>query len=333
MSDNVKNDKEHILVCLSPAPSNANIVRTGESLARAFHADLTALYVQTPDSGKMNEADRKRLQKNVALAESLGAEIVTVYGDDIFGQIAEYARISGVTKIILGRSSGARRHFWDRAPLTERLINVAPDIDIYIIPDSAGENRYQPVGSIFSQSLIPSWKDMLITAAFLAAATGIGFIFENLGFTEANIITVYILCVLVTALYASGYLCCILSSLLSVLAFNFFFTEPRFTFHAYEQGYAVTFAIMLVVSLIIGTLARRLKVQAGISARAAWRTQILLDTSKLLENAHDEDEILAITRDQISKLLEREVTVDREADPQPCAGIKVFPIGIDGQIF
>ncbi len=335
--DRDKNDKrEHILVCLSSAPSNANIIKTGDSLARAFHADLTALYVQTPDSGRMNDADKNRLRKNAALAESLGAGIVTVYGDDISDQIAEYARISNVTKIILGRSSGARAHLWSRPPLTERLISAAPDIDIYIIPDSAGENRYQPVGGIFTPSFIPTWRDILITAAFFAAATAIGFLFESLGFTEANIITVYILCVLFTALYASGYLCSVLCSLLSVLAFNFFFTEPRFTFHANEPGYAVTFAIMLIVSLIIGTLAGRLKNQARLSSRAAWRTQILLDTSKLLENAADEDGIFDTTKDQLTKLLEREVKVGRQDDFKDGslndAGHKAFPISIDGQI-
>ncbi len=335
MSSDTVNRHEHILVCLSPAPSNANIVKTGGSLARAFHADLTALYVKTPDSDKMNDADKKRLQKNIDLAGSLGAEIVTVYGDDIPGQIVEYARISNITKIILGRSNVSRRHFWSRPPLTEQLINAAPDIDIYIIPDSAGENRYQSgAGDIFSQSIIPTWKDVLITAALFGAATLIGFLFESLGFTEANIITVYILFVLITALYASGYLCCVASSLLSVLAFNFFFTEPRFTFHAYEQGYAVTFAIMLIVSLVIGTLAGRLKIQARQSSQAAWRTQILLDTGKILEKAHNEDEIFLITKDQLSKLLERDIIVDKADDKKgPASAARAFPIGIDGQIF
>ncbi len=333
MGSDTENRHEHILVCLSSAPSNANIVRTGESLARAFHADLTALYVETPDSDKMNDADKKRLQKNTDLAESLGAEIVTVYGDDIPGQIVEYARVSNITKIILGRSNVSRRHFWSRPPLTERLINVAPDIDIYIIPDSAGENRYQSIGGIFTRNLIPTGKDVLITAALLAAATAIGLLFENLGFTEANIITVYILCVLITALYASGYLCCVVSSLLSVLAFNFFFTEPRLTLHANEPGYAVTFVIMLVVSLIIGTFADRLKVQARLSAQAAWRTQILLDTSKLLEKARDEDEIFQITKDQLTKLLERDISVEKDTTAWERSGSRTFPISVDGQIF
>ena len=40
---------EHILVCLSSAPSNPRIVQTGARMAQAFHGTLTALFVQTPD--------------------------------------------------------------------------------------------------------------------------------------------------------------------------------------------------------------------------------------------------------------------------------------------
>ncbi len=101
----------------------------------------------------------------------------------------------------------------------------------------------------------PKWKQLLITAAVLAAASGLGWIFRSLDFTEANIITVYILGVLLTALFTRSYICSGLYSLFSVLLFNFFFTEPRLSLHAYESGYPVTFAIMLIAALITGTLA------------------------------------------------------------------------------
>ncbi len=330
---NAEKKQEHILVCLSPAPSNANIVRAGSSMAKAFKGDFTALYVETADSYKLSEADKRRLQKNVLLAESLGAEIVSVYGDEIPAQIAEYAGIAGVTKIILGRSSTMRRHFWSRPPLTERLINIAPDIDIYIIPDSAGENRYQVGQGIYLHQVIPTLKDVFITAGLLAAATGAGILFDKLAFTEANIITVYILCVLITAYFTSSYSCSVLCSLLSVMAFNFFFTEPRLTFHVYEQGYPITFAIMLVASLIIVTLTDRLKTHAKQSAQSAWRTQILLDTGKLLKNASDENEIFAITADQLYKLLDRNVSILNEGDEEDSPESRVFTLGLDRQIY
>ena len=134
-------DDEHILVCLSASPSNSRIVHTAARMAKAFGGTFTALYVQTHDADKMEENDKIRLQHNIRLAEQLGANIVTVYGDDVSYQIAEFARLSSVTKIIIGRSNVTRRHIWSKPTLTEKLISIAPNLDIHIIPDSLVEKN------------------------------------------------------------------------------------------------------------------------------------------------------------------------------------------------
>ena len=87
---------EHILVCLS---SNAKIIRTAVRMANAFKGAFTALFVETPDYQVMSEEDVKRLRNNMHLAEQLGAKIETVYGEDVSYQIAEFARLSGVSKL------------------------------------------------------------------------------------------------------------------------------------------------------------------------------------------------------------------------------------------
>ena len=133
---------EHTLVCLSSSPSNAKIVRTAAKMATAFGGSFTALYVQTSASQKMSETDKKRLQNHIRLAEQLGADIVTVYGEDVSYQIAEFARLSGVTKVVIGRNNIKRRHFWSKPLLIEKLIEAAPNLDIHIIPDSSADNKY-----------------------------------------------------------------------------------------------------------------------------------------------------------------------------------------------
>ncbi|MEG1989225.1 MAG: histidine kinase, partial [Oscillibacter sp.] len=101
--------EEHILICLSSSPSNPKVVRAGARLAEAFHGRFTALFVETPDTKELSEENRKRLRENLRLAEQLGAQIATVYGDDVSAQIARYAEISAVSKIILGRSNNKKR--------------------------------------------------------------------------------------------------------------------------------------------------------------------------------------------------------------------------------
>ncbi len=299
---------EHILVCLSSAPSNGNIIRTAAKMRDAFGGSLTALYVQTKGSDQMGTEDRQRLGRHTRLAEKLGATISTVSGEDVAYQIAEFARLSKVTKIVIGRSTAAHGRLFARKPLTEKLIELAPHLDIYIIPDIGGENKKRR-NPAETRSIIPKLREVGIMLGILLLSTAIGFLFHQFRFTEANIITVYILGVLLTALFTKNYLCSGVSSLASVLLFNFFFTEPRLSFRAYESGYPVTFGIMLIAALITGTLANRLADNAKQASQVAWRTKVLLDTTQRLQKAMDEKDILQVIGDQLVKLLSRPVRI------------------------
>ena len=319
---------EHILACLSSSPSNAKIVRTAATMAKAFGGTFTALYVRTPDSDQMGKEDCRRLQQHIRMAEQAGADISTIYGDDIPQQIAEFARISGITKIVLGRSSVHRRHFWSGPSLTEKLTMTAPNLDIYIIPDASAENGYGSGRKLFIRPFLPSVRDLLITAGILSCITLIGFLFLQLDFARYNIITFYMLGVLFTALCTNGYTCGVLGSIASVALYNFFLTEPRLTFHAYDPGYQVTFALMLTSAIITCTLTTRLKDHAKMSAQAAFRTKILFDTNQLLQRAKSEEEILSQTASQLMKLLNRSLIVYPEQNGD-LGSEQVF--GVDGK--
>ena len=251
--------KEHILVCLSFSPSNEKIIRTAAQMARAFGANFTALYVQTAEPAEKTPEDQARLQKHIRLAEQSGAEIVTTHSEDIALQIAEYARISEVTRIVIGKSMMDQGFFRKRRGWTERLTDLVPDLEIHIIPDS-------------------------------------------------NIITIYLVGVMMTSILTSGYTCSVISSVISVVLFNYFLTEPRLTLYAYGSGYPVTFVIMLGISILTGTLASKLKENAKLSARDAFRTKILFNTSQLLQKAEDASEIFDITATKLVKLLGRDLT-------------------------
>lgn len=304
-----KQKKEHILVCLSSSPSNEKIIRTAAQMAQAFQAGFTALYVQTAEKTEKTPEDLARLQKHVRLAEQSGAEIVTTHSEDIALQIAEYARISEVTRIVIGKSMMKQGYFHQRRVWTERLTDLVPDLEIHIIPDPDVYRRYQKRKKFPEWMELPSWKELMLTVLILAAATGIGEIFFRLGFTDANIITVYLFGVMLTSILTSGYTCSVISSVASVILFNYFMTEPRLSLYAYGSGYPVTFAIMLGTSILTSTLALKLKENAKLSARDAFRTKILFNTSQLLQKAEDASEIFDITATQLIKLLGRNLVV------------------------
>ncbi len=299
---------EHILVCLSSAPSNAKIIRTASRMAKAFGSRFTALYVETPDHAAITPENQQRLDENRRLAKQLGAETETVYGDDVPYQIAEFARLSGVTRIVLGRSVATRRHLFGKPLLTDQLLSYIPEIDIHIIPDKTAYAPYTP-----HRTRRWSWKGILRntswTLLIFLGATAVGLLFQDLGFSDTNIILAYLLGVLITSTVADYRACSIASALLSVVTFCFLFTTPRFSFAAYDTGYPVTFLIMYLTAHISGTLAARYKEQARHSARIAHRTKILFDTDQLLARLRSREEIITATAKQLQKLLERDIVV------------------------
>lgn len=297
---------EHILVCLSSAPSNAKIIRTAAKMANAFHSEFTALFVETPDFQYMSAENKGRLRQNISLAKQLGAKIETVYGEDVPFQISEFSRLSGVTKIVIGRSSTVKKSFLSKPTLTEKLIAYSPNLDIHIIPDNASNlDKKKRLINKSELALIP--RDILISILSLVIASCVGVAFDKLGFSDANIITVYILGVLITAVTTTHRVYSLVSSIVSVIVFNYLFTYPRFTLLAYDKGYPVTFFVMFIAAFITGSLAVRLKNNAKQSARAAFRTRVLFETNQAIQQNNNKSTIVDIISNQLVKLLGRNV--------------------------
>ena len=321
---------EHILVCVSPSPSNPKVITAAARMAEAFQATLTALYIKPTNYDTLSDDDKARLQNNIRFAEQSGAFFTTIIGDDIPAQVAEYAHISGTTKIVLGRSGIGRRYVWSKTPLTEQIILNAPDVDVYIIPDSTADLKQQKENSRISDRMRPTLKESVYTLLLLIAATVIGLLFTYFGFSESNIITVFILGVLVISVVTINPLYSVVGSLISVLLFNWFFIDPKFSFHTYETEYAVTFAIMLISSLITGTLANRMKQNARQSAREAFRTKVLLDTNQLLQKAESPVEVIQTTARQIITLLNRDVVIFPRGDDNTIENGREFFASLSG---
>lgn len=303
---------EHILVCLSSSPSNPKIIRTGSRMANAFKGRFTALFVETPDFKEIGEENLKRLRQNINLATQLGANIETINGDDIAFQIAEFARLSGVSKIVLGRNNAKRKNIFSKPSLTEKLTGYAPNIDIYIIPDK----KIKGYKSKKYRDIDFNILDIIKSIVMFLTATGLSAIFYKLHFSESNIIMIYILSVLIISVITSKRMYSLILSILSVLSFNFFFTLPRFTLKVYDNGYPVTFLMMFICAFMASSLAVRLKQYAKQSVQRAYRTSILLETNQLLQKAQNKDNIIDVTANQLIKLLNRDIVFYDEENNQ-----------------
>ena len=325
--------EEHILVGLSSAPSNARIIRTAATMAAAFGCKFTALFVRTPGYDAMSDENKERLRTNTELAKSLGATVETVFGDDVSYQIAEYARLSGVTKIVVGRSAATRKHPWGKPTLTEKLTAIAPNLDIHIIPDASVDGSYKPKKAKRKVDLKTTCRDWALTLGILILATVLSFGFSRVGFTEANIIAVYLLAALLTSMVTSTRSSYVLSAIGGVLVFNFFFTTPKFSLRVYEHGAPLTFLIMIVAALIVGTLTDRLKSQVKQSTQAAYRTNLLFETSQMLQKATSDDKIFQTVRTQVGKLLDRHASVLPGVTASSRRNALHYPIKVQDRIY
>lgn len=300
---------EHILICLSDLPSNAKVIRSAARMAEAFHCGFTALLLENSRTEAMSEPERKRLRGNLHLAEQLGARVNTIYGEDPAEQIAEYAKSSGVTKIVLGRSTYQKRGWFGRQKaLADRLPPLLENIDIYVIPDNQPVDKgrkalFKRNKKAFSFNMGDFIKMLLITAI----ATAVGILFDANGLREANVVIVYLVGVLITSIVTQGVFYGVLCSVFSVVLFNYFFTDPRFTLMVNDPEYIITFAIMIIASMIASTLTTKVQEQANQAAQRAYYIELLLNASQHLQQGNNEKEILSIAAKLLSQLLNRSI--------------------------
>ena len=299
---------ETLLVCLSASQQNAHVIRSASRIAEAFHANWIALYVETPQRSRIGDDERRRLKENMDLAERLGARVVTVRGEDIAGQIVQYARARNVSRIVIGkyhRNVAYQRKLFS-VDIADKIIAASPFIDVYVIP----EQRSQPKRRRFwlpTSNLTFTPLDFLKVVFIMSVVTVISLLFQHQGFTESNIIILYLMGVLAVSAMTNGHLPGILCSIIAVLTFNFFFTEPKFTLSATGQYYPLTFTVMFAAALLTSTLTSRIRRQAQAVALRERVDDLLLQTSRVLMRTHDLESLAEAISGHLVKLLERPV--------------------------
>ena len=315
LSDKMANVK--LLVCIGVSPSSARCIRWTARAAEAFHAPWAAVYVETIESEYLTNEQKKNIRANMELAERMGAEIVTLSGHDIAVVVAEYAKLSGITNIVVGKSRNKKtlKSLFDM-DFEDKLISLLPSIEVHIIPGQNARRTYKkPKKFEWPRHFSLTWKDALKTVGFLIAATFLSFGLRYFGIGDQNGIMVYILSVLLISRTTEGYLSSIIASVLSVLFFNFFFTAPYYTFNAIQPGYPVTFLIMLLAALITSTLTVKIRTQARLAVQRERRTDVLYEINKKLLATRGLDNIVELVNEYIVNLFGRSVilyTVDPE---------------------
>ncbi|HEX7234223.1 MAG TPA: DUF4118 domain-containing protein, partial [Nitrosospira sp.] len=249
------------------------------------------LFVETPQMASMPPEKRERVNSLLRLAEELGARShVLPSSGSIHATsqtIMEFAHKNNITKIIAGKPLRPRWQEFIRGSLVDHLIHQSGDIDVYVVTSSdrpAIPPEENPL-KLHSPLSRYAWSLLLV-----AAATGVGFLLG--GRIEAtNLVMLYLLIVVIAAVYL-GRGPAILVSLLSVLAFDFFFVLPFYTFAVSDTQYVITFIALFLVGMVISQLTVRAREQAEAAQQREAETAELYDLSRDLAATSDLDVII-----------------------------------------
>ncbi|MBE7486142.1 MAG: sensor histidine kinase KdpD [Polyangiaceae bacterium] len=279
---------ERILVCISPSPHSAPLLRAGRRIAARLHADWFAVNVETPATQSLPATERARLSAHLRLAESLGAATVTLSGQRAAEELLKFAREHGVTKIVVGKQRVLRWRDRLRTSFVDELILGSGDIDVYV---TAGEQedaepKERPAARLAPAPGSGALREYAMGAAVVAATTLVAYAVFGRD-PLADVVMTYLLGIVLVSM-RFRFRVALASAVLSVLAFDVFFIPPYLTFSVADLRHVVTFAVMLLVAVVIAGLTQRVKDQAQFAKTSERRTAVLYALSRDLGESIDE---------------------------------------------
>lgn len=279
--------REALLLCIGPDERSEKLVRATARMAAQLDVPWHCVHVETPQLQRLPEAARQRLLRVLKLAQDAGATTATLSGHGLAATVVKYAHEHNLSRVILGRDTGRRTPWW-RNTLAEAVGEQGNDLDVIQIALPAREpgGRWPTTpasGQPAEVGTRPSWQPYAWSAALCAVVTVLTAPLHST-FDLANIVMVFLLAVvLVAARFGRGP--AVLAAFMSVAAFDFFYVPPRFTFNVSDAQYLLTFAVMLVVALVIGQLTAGLKFQARVATAREERVSALYAMSRDLSGA------------------------------------------------
>ena len=296
---------ERILVCVGPNPRSIRLIRAAKRMAAGLRAEWMAVYIEAPHKVKPSETDLRQLAEHMRLAESLGAETVTLSGHKASDEVLAYARERNATKIIIGKPTHPRWKDKVFGSMLDEMVRGSGDIDVYVITGDSGQPELKPAPKPGKKK--PREHGWALSIAIVAACTGIAQLMSP--YVEVvDLAMVYLLGAVLIAARADKIPACA-AALLSVLAFDFFFVPPRFTLYVTSPGYVITFVVMFTVAFLTSRLTLRIREQATAARQRERRTAALYSLSRKLVHERGIERISAMAVKHISELFSSHVVI------------------------
>ncbi|MBP7146003.1 MAG: sensor histidine kinase KdpD [Acidobacteria bacterium] len=278
---------ERILVCVRPNPESDRLVRAARRMSARLKAPFIVAYVESPEQPRLSPAERQALARTMKLAEELGAQTATLSGGTVSEALLEFARQRNVSRIVVGKPIHARWRDRLKGSLLDEIVRGSGGIEVLVVP--GGGTRPPGAGEAAPASTRGRWPRYAAALAVVIACTLACRLMAD-RFGTPNLIMIYLLGVAFVATRC-GRGPSALAAVLSVAAFDFFLVPPYLTLAVGDTQYVLTFVVMLVVSLLISTLAARVRAQADAARAREHRTQVLYAMSRELAAARTAEEV------------------------------------------
>jgi two-component system sensor histidine kinase KdpD len=289
---------ERLMVAVGPSPLSGRLVRAASRMARSLDVPWHAVSVQ--GMGPSGEEREGAALQHLRLAEQLGAETATLTSDDVAGALLGYARRVNATMLVMGAPT--RRSLRDRlfGSLLDEVIRQAEDLEVHVITSEgpASASRADSPRRRRREGVRP--LDLALAALTALGATAVGLALRPF-ISESDVIMLYVAAVTIAAFrvrLASG----LFAAVLSALAFNFFFTEPRFTLLVDDSRYWITFLMIGGVGVLVATFASRLREHARVVVEREAQAQELFRLTRRLAGCESEQDVAEVAADQVHRL-------------------------------
>jgi two-component system sensor histidine kinase KdpD len=296
---------ERVMVCVSDGPLGVRLVRAARRIAARRRAEWIAVFVETPAFHRHSDQERERVGRALRLAEQLGAEAVTIPGNDVAAELIRYAHQRNVSEIVLGRSL---RPWWRslfiRSPIPE-IIRLSGDIEVRVISVTQGLKGLLPAAPPLLRMPAPIHY---VTAVVMVGAAGsmaklLGWLVD---LPDPSML--FLTAVLVAAV-VGGLIPSIVASILGLLVYDFFFVAPVYTFTVTKPQDVVSLAVYLIVGILTSQLTARIRDQAEAARQREARTSSLYDLSRRLAGAVGLEDLIPVVVRQVSDLFAGDVAV------------------------
>jgi two-component system sensor histidine kinase KdpD len=304
---------ERLLATVGSSPFSTRVIRWVRRMAYALDAPWMAVHVES--FRPVSDEARHQLDANLALARSLGAEVIVTRDDDIPGAILRVATERGATQIVVGKTRGPRAVKWFRGgTLAERLLWQGSPIDVYVHTFlEKTPARVSPLA--WWTGFFERPGEYLRVLLVVSAMTGIGlFVRPWTGYWAVALF--YLLAVIILGLQV-GRWPVMLAALLSAVTWNFLFIPPLYTFRIYRLEDALMFGTYFVIALVTGSLTSRLRRQQIAERERERRATYLYRLIKSITEARTMDEALANAAIEMQGLFSADLAVLLVSPRQP----------------